>query len=124
MSLGPEMTKEGWYEVGDQSTFVDLVWIHVPSNRSVQVFEIPRANYEGPVWGAEPSDRSATGYVVASRTHDSLGNPERGEGFWIESFGAALRIARGTRLAILSESAPVRRANQLTFDDVLERNQP
>lgn len=121
MTLGPQMTAEGWIEIGDQETFVDLLWMHSPSQQSVQIFEIPRANYEGPVWGPEPEDRSVSGYVVASRFHDELGNPERGDCFWIASFGAAIRIARQTRDRILAEHARPR-SRQLTLDDALERN--
>lgn len=121
MTLGPEMTAEGWTEIGDQNTFVDLVWLHVPSHRSVQIFEIPRANYEGPVW-REPADPAAVGYVVGSMEHDEYGNPERTGGFWIEGFGRALRIARETRAAILAETAAKRAGRQLTFDDAIERN--
>lgn len=121
MTLGPQMTAEGWTEIGNQELFVDLVWLHQPSNRSVQISEIPRCDYEGPVWGPEPEDRSVSGYVVASRVHDDLGNPESGEGFWIASFGAALRIARQTRQKILAENERAK-AWQLTLDDVLERN--
>lgn len=121
MTLGPQMTAEGWIEIGNQELFVDLLWMHEPSKRSVHVCEYPRENYEGPVWGPEPEDRSVSGYVVASRFHDELGNPESGDGFWIASFGAALRIARQTRSKILAASERPR-SRQLTLDDVLERN--
>jgi len=116
--LGPEMTAEGWIEIGEQ-TFTDLLWMHVPSHQSVQVFELPRKNYEGPVW-AEPADPDAIGYVVCSRTHDDDGNPILCEGFWIESYGRALKFARETRNRIHSAQQP-KAGLQLTFDDALAR---
>lgn len=124
MTLGPEMQAEGWREIGDQELFIDLLWVHVPSSRCLTVTEYERKNVDSPVWGAEPEDPETSGYLVCLRVHDSLGNPISGDGFWIQSFGHAVKLAREIRKQVLGERGEVTRAEQLTLDDVLERGMP
>ncbi len=120
--LGPEMEAQGWRVVGGDW----LMWCHEPSHRVVTVEgPCPRETKTYvttaiPAYHGEPLDPATQGYLVLCRVHDEGGNPVSGHGFWVESYGEALRRAQAIREAVLAERpAPLAWDTQLTFDDVL-----
>ncbi len=119
-ALGPEMIAERWQVTGGDW----IAWLHQPSMRSVTVEgpfprKGPRCDTTTlPAIPEEPTDPLTEGYLVACRRHDEFGNPTAGEGFWVASYGDAIRIARRIRTSILG--APPSTATQLTFDDLVK----
>jgi len=116
--LGPEMTAEGWRPVGDDCTW--LLWLHAPSERTVSISPSRRDRWTGPTWGAEAAAPETEGYIVVVRRHDDLGNPVEGAGFWVESWGLAIRLGRAIRRHVLAERRPGRTPgvlDQLTLGD-------
>ncbi len=126
MSLGPEMTVQGWLDLGADSERVCLLWVHEPSNTAVDVFEIPRKNWIGPVWGNEPPDPSTAGFVVSWSKRGDDGEPtgEAGAACWVESYGKALVLAVQTRQHILDERYKPDGSVQMTLDDVIRSKDP
>lgn len=101
--LGEGMHGEGWWSVGDEDRD-HLFWMHEPSRRVVSIENHPRSACKSlPALPGEPADPSAAGYLVMCRKHDEHGNPCEGTGFWIESFGKAVRHARAVRASIIAE---------------------
>ncbi|MBX3203209.1 MAG: hypothetical protein KF894_34110 [Labilithrix sp.] len=114
-TLGPEMQAEGWRAIGDT-----IHWVHVPSNRSVNVDDYTWGQCSGiPAVPEAPNDPETPGWVVTCHVHDELGNPEESSAYWVPSWSAALRGARALRASILAEHPPMVHAEQLTFADML-----
>ncbi|HEY2512776.1 MAG TPA: hypothetical protein VGI39_18040 [Polyangiaceae bacterium] len=108
--LGPEMTDEGWIVPGGDHIY----WLHPSSSRSVSVEgPIARGRCGSPCWGPEPASPETRGYWVACREHDEHGNPVEGKGYWVESYGVAVRQARALRRSLLEERADVSIADQI-----------
>lgn len=78
------------------------LWVHEPSSRCVSVHRTKRHQWSGDVWGPEPSS-DTDGFSVTCRIHDEHGNPESGEGFWVESFALAWKLGAKYREAVLGE---------------------
>ncbi len=115
-ALGPEMTAERWFVTGGDW----IMWMHPPSRRVVSVDgPIARASCKMAVYGDEPADPAEKGYCVALRKHDEHGNPYEGDAFWIASYGAAVRLARRIRQAVLDERPIAEASRQLTLDEML-----
>lgn len=100
-NLGPEMEAEKWIVIGGD----ELLWLHAPSRRAVNVREA--------TWGScrriahrESSTPSADadGYLVECSYRDELGWPIEGDVFWVGSYAIAVREARRIRQAILDET--------------------
>jgi hypothetical protein len=119
------MRAEGWRHMdeiaGNESTFDEYWWLHPPTRQSVTIAQSKRRQWIGPVWGNEPESTEADGYCVTLRTHDQWGNPIQGDGFWIASFGHAVKLGREIRRAVLVERPIPTARDQLNFDDLLER---
>lgn len=125
-SLGPEMTAERWRVIGGD----DVMWSHEPSGRCVTVEGQWQRNSKTsnclsvPALHGEPADPETSGYLVFVRVHDDLGNPyPGGDGFWVESYGEAIRHGREIRRRILAEKKAAGErvlAGQLTLDDALK----
>lgn len=117
--LGPEMKAEEWVVIGDEF----LMWLHSPTRHSVTVDGCKRIQCAfAAAYPWEPSDADASGYLVSLTRHDELGNPmpATSKQVWVESYGNALRLARGIRRNMLEPTATTN-PRQLTFDDLLER---
>jgi len=111
-TLGPELTAEGWTVIGNS-----MWWIHWPSNRSVVLDEdMERRNCHVPTWGPEPTSPETVGYFVGCSTHDEHGNPIFGDGFWVESYATALRLARRIRESILAEGPAAARNRKSEYE--------
>lgn len=111
-TLGPEMTSEGWIVVGDDA----IMWIHHPTRRCIELHPAPRKQCRVPCWGPEPTNPYAPGYFIACRVHNDDGDPLYGDGFWVESYARALRLARQIRVDILAETPSQQRARQQEFE--------
>lgn len=117
------MTAEGWRhmdaDVGEESDYDSYFWTHPPSSRVVAIDQCRRSQWRGPVWGPEPTEEQTPGYCVTLRVHDEWGNPIEGDGFWIESFGLAVKLGREIRRHVLGERAMPTERTQLTLDDAI-----
>ena len=124
--LGPEMTAEGWRVIGGDS----IMWCNEIS-RSVVVIEGPwkRSSFwkSAPIAPNEEIQPSDECYNVSRYRANDMGEPIIGEydGFLTKSYTKAIIAARGARAEILERQILPRPRNvkQLTFDDLIERNQ-
>lgn len=113
-ALGPTLEAERWIVIGGDH----ILWLHPPSRRSVSLEgphprKTERFDCLGvPCLNGEPADPTTEGYLVFCRVHDHLGNPTQGTGFWVESYGEALALARKLRASILAETPEVDHATQ------------
>ncbi len=116
--LGPEMKAEGWWSTGGDW----LLWMDEPSHRAVTVHGARwNSCIDIPALHDPPEDPTTDGYIVGCSVRDEGGEPVEGECFWTPSYGEAVRWARKIRESIIKQRRKHIWSDQLTLDDVLEK---
>lgn len=112
---------DGWVtHRDDDGVFAFTMWVHEPTHQCVVVHRTARRSWIGAVWGAEPEDKeNALGFSVTCTVRDEGGEPVSGDGFWIASFGYALKLANKYRDSVLSQRYQPSTMTQLTLDAAL-----
>lgn len=110
------MFSEGWLRIGDNY----VTWHHPPSARVLSVWRLKRRECGMGCWGPEPEDRETEGYSVTLRVHDDLGNPIRGDGFWVQDYDTALTLARKIRREVLADKYVPPAMRQMTLDEAID----
>jgi hypothetical protein len=118
--LGPELTAEGWWAIGD-----GMLWYHEPSHWSVTVETNWRRNqclgcYTLP---SEPVSPDTVGCLVGACERSVEGEPiQSAESLkiWTERWVDAIRMGREIRQQILNKRPRFEPVKQLTFDDLLD----